>query len=333
MALPPCLSGRLRIERRSVAPREFGGRAADERRLRCRRELDLDILVQALFHRRLDVLDDFHLAAELLGVAHRPQVDIAALQEPDVDAVGLPACGQFVAQRHGQTGEPVVLVDGGNSLHGPAESPQIGLAVLGRLPHLVERQEGDGYFQPLDDGRQSRGVAHLGHEGGRLAPRRRGAQRNDDDVPPRGLTVHLGPLNEGPNDGRGAGTGLGHGGRRAGQPTRLDAARRQRRVDRQHFHAPGGGRAQEGPALGRSRPALGIEEEREEFLRRTLKAAQTFNQAGDRPPLVPLRAARHIGLLNRHRSRIRRDRRLSRALAAFVRRPVQSRRIVPHGGG
>ena len=96
----------------------------------------LDILVQALFHRRFDVLDDLHFPAEILGVTHGPELNVSSLEKTDADAVALPPRSHFVAEGHRRTGEPVLPIDGRQRFQRLVEPPAALLPILLRMAHL-----------------------------------------------------------------------------------------------------------------------------------------------------------------------------------------------------
>jgi hypothetical protein len=82
-------------------------------------------------------------------VAHGPHLDVAAFEEAQAHAVGLPARGDLIARRHRGGGELLVLVGGGQQLERVPQALHVEVAALQREAHLVQAQQAQRQLEAL----------------------------------------------------------------------------------------------------------------------------------------------------------------------------------------
>jgi hypothetical protein len=58
------------------------------------------------------VLDNFHLPAEVRGVAHGFELDVSSFEKADARTITFPPGSDFIAEGHRCTSEPLFAING-----------------------------------------------------------------------------------------------------------------------------------------------------------------------------------------------------------------------------
>ena len=102
-----------------------------------RREKDLGVLVEGLFHRAFQTLDDVHLLVEVVHVAHGLETHVALFQPAQAHPLAAMAGSEFVTKGHGSGKELLLVVHANHQLQHPGEMSLTDDGLLGGAAQTV----------------------------------------------------------------------------------------------------------------------------------------------------------------------------------------------------